>query len=372
MLTIRSITRPLVKLVGAVERAGKGDLTIESGARGHDEIGKIAGCVDDLVGDLCSLVRTVKEKLSLLENMGQDLCVNMGETGTAVSQINSSIANTSEQLAEQSAAVNEVSATMEELARSVDALGKMIGMQGSVVAESSASVEEMIANLASIARNAEDSDVASRRLFEEGCEGKGRIDEVGEAVSSIVKLSESLGEAVAVISEIADRTNLLAMNAAIEAAHAGETGRGFAVVSDEIRKLAEQSTLQAKDIGQDLGRVKESIEAVRLASAGAVDAFGSILDKSGELGVAVQEIGRAMKEQSTGSRRMLEDLGRLRDLTNEIGKGSDEMGTGNAGILDQVVRLRRVNHVVIQGDQRRHRHHDHPDCPDDSQRQGGG
>ncbi|HTX74173.1 MAG TPA: HAMP domain-containing methyl-accepting chemotaxis protein [Rectinemataceae bacterium] len=351
LLTIRSITKPLLDVVQTVEKVGAGNLTVSAQRDVGGELGKISACVDDLVVDLRCLVGTAKERLAELEKTGQGLAATMEETGAAVIEINSNIANTKGQLDEQSAAVREVSAAIEQLARSVDALSTMISSQSSVITQSSASVEEMIANVESVTSNAEASVKASERLIAEGAEGKSRIDEVGEAVASIVRYSENLNEAARLITEIADRTNLLAMNAAIEAAHAGEAGKGFAVVADEIRKLAEQSTSQAKDISSDLGRVAQSIESVRQASSAAVISFGSILDKSTSLGDAVRAIGSAMSEQRDGGRQVLEGLVRLKDITREITRGSEEMAVGNQAILEQIERLRTVNMVVVQNNE---------------------
>jgi methyl-accepting chemotaxis protein len=351
VLIIRSITKPLGSLVASVARIGEGDLRDLTGIQGSDELGRIAASVDGLVNALRILVGTVKKRLTLLEESGQGLSSMMSQTGAAVVQINSSISNTGNQLREQSAAVEEVSASIEELARSVDALGSMIANQSSVITQSSAAVEEIIANVESVASNAQTAGSAAESLVNEGKDGKARIDQVGEAVAAIVRYSENLGEAAVLITEIAERTNLLAMNAAIEAAHAGDSGRGFAVVADEIRKLAEQSTSQAKDISVDLGRVSESIEAVRAASGKAVESFASILEKSAALGDEVHSIGRSMAEQREGGKQVLEGLGRLRDITREIERGSGEMATGNASILDQIQRLTSVNTAVVRNNE---------------------
>ena len=348
IVTARSITRPLGLLLRSVEKVGGGDLTVRIDSRRHDELGRTAKYVDTLVVDLHHLVSIVKEKLAELEQQGQGLSANMEETGAAVIQINSNIGNTKGQLVELSDAVGSVSAAIEELARSVDALSAMISSQSSVVSQSSASVEQMIANIESVAANVGRAAEASDRLSSDGTEGKTKIDEVNEAVVAIVGYSRNLNEAARLITEIADRTNLLAMNAAIEAAHAGESGKGFAVVADEIRKLAEQSNSQSREISADLGRVSSSIESVRSASLAAVSSFEQILGRSSALGAAVKSIGDSMDEQREGGRQILDALARLRGITREISSGAQEMAAGNASILLQVERLKSVNDVVVQ------------------------
>jgi methyl-accepting chemotaxis protein len=346
-LIMRSIAKPLGRLVAAVGRIGEGDFSATTGISTGDELGRIAGSVDNLVLELRALIGTAKDRLALLADTGRGLAATMEETGAAVVQINSNIASTGGQLREQSAAVSEVSAAIEELARGVDALGAMISRQSSVIADSSAAVEEMIANVESVAAQASTATSASAALVAEGGEGKARIDEVGESVAAIVRYSENLDEAAAIITEIASRTNLLAMNAAIEAAHAGEAGRGFAVVADEIRKLAEQSTSQSKDISSDLGRVSEAIDAVRTASVAAVGSFASILGRSTTLGDELRSMGDSMSEQREGGKLVLEGLSRLRDITREIERGSGEMADGNDLLLEQLQRLRSVNSTVV-------------------------
>jgi methyl-accepting chemotaxis protein len=350
-LVIRSIAKPLWGLVAAVGKIGDGDLTVTTGISTGDDLGKIAASVDGLVRDLRSLIGAVKARLALLEDTGQSLSSMISQTGTAVAQINSNIASTGGQLRDQSAAVAEVSTAIEALTRSVDALGAMIANQSSVISQSSAAVEEMIANVESVAANAAAAVDASEALVAEGGEGKARIDEVGESVSAIVRYSQNLGEAAALITAIAERTNLLAMNAAIEAAHAGDAGRGFAVVADEIRKLAEQANSQSKDISADLRRVTDSIDAMRVASVAAVGSFASILDKSSVLGDEVRTMGASMAEQREGGRLVLEGLARLHDITREIECGSGEMARGNASMLDQVQKLTSVNAAVVRNNQ---------------------
>ncbi len=348
ILTVRSITLPLRKLEETLAHAGRGDLRSCSDMDGRDEMGRMGRSVDALVCGIRDLVSTVMEKVRDLESTGQSLAANMEETGAAVLQINAGIGNTRGQLDQQTEAVQEVSAAVEQLARSVTALSDRIQTQSDVIGQSSAATEEIIASVESVARAADSAARASEELTAEGVQGKERIDEAGDSVRDIARHSENLTEAVRLISEIASRTNLLAMNAAIEAAHAGDAGRGFAVVADEIRRLAEQSTAQAKDIAGGLGQVSRAIETVQDASLSAVESFGTVLAKADALAAEIRRINASMAEQREGGRLVLEDLSRLKDLTREISYGAEEMKAGNRTILEQVERLTSVNQLVIQ------------------------
>jgi methyl-accepting chemotaxis protein len=347
-LMIRSIARPLLDLVAAVDKVGKGDLTVAAPYRGKDELGRIAISVNGLAADLRGLVSTVKLKLQSLDEAGQTLAANMEETGAAVIEINANIGNARGQLDGQSSAVREVIEAIQALTTGVDTLSDMIQRQSAGVSQSSASVEEMIANIESVAANVEGASKGAELLATKGSEGKARIDEVSETVDAIVHYSENLSEAARLITEIADRTNLLAMNAAIEAAHAGEAGKGFAVVADEIRRLAEQSTTSSKEISADLGRVSASIESVREAAGAAVLSFGTILDGSAELGSSVSRIGEAMREQRIGGKQVLESLSELVSITREISREAADLKSGNASVLERIEALDSMNRLVVQ------------------------
>ena len=348
ILTVRSIARPMRVLVATLARVGRGDMMTITGLSGKDEMGRMGASVDALITEMRRLIETVKSKTRELEDTGQALASNMTQTGAAVLQINSNISNTRGQLDEQSESVHEVSVAIEELARSVDSLSNRIAGQSDIVTQSSGSMEEIIASVEAVARATAAATRASEELMSEGGEGKSRIDEAGDSVREIVRHSENLAEAARVISEIATQTNLLAMNATIEAAHAGESGRGFAVVADEIRKLAEQSTAQAKDIAGGLGSVSEAIGKVESASLSAVEAFAAVLGRSEALGSEIHRIDDAMTEQRDLGQRVLADLSGLKDITREIAAGAEEMKTGNRTILDQVDRLTAVNKLVLQ------------------------
>ena len=352
ILTVRSIRVPMVRLVGVIERMGTGDLggTFEAGG-GKDEISRMGSSVDQLGDGLRELVGTIKERLRSLEDAGRNLEETMTATGRAVGRINGSVGSAKGELEEQSGAVAEVSSAIEELARTIESLSSMIGEQSSVIAHSSASVEQMIATIESVSSIAERADDESGKNLEESAEGKSLIDRVSDSVASIVRYAENLNEATSVITGIAERTNLLAMNAAIEAAHAGDTGKGFAVVADEIRRLAEQASSQALDISRDLGHVSGSISEVKDAAELAVGAFGAILERARGVQDAVRGINTAMSEQREGGRQVLDGLARLRDITKEIERGSAEMAAGNGTMLDHVGRLKQATGLVVKGNE---------------------
>jgi methyl-accepting chemotaxis protein len=351
VLIMRSITAPLKSLAGTLAQAGGGDLRVRTGIAARGEIGAIAASVDGLILDLGGVIGVVKERITALSEVGTELVASMEQTGAAALQIKALVATNGREVAAEDESVREVVRAVDNLVESSNALARLLDEQARAIAGSSAAVEEMIANVDSVAANASAAAAASDRLASEGAGGKERIDEVSAAVANIRHYSESLTEATLLVTEIAGKTNLLAMNAAIEAAHAGEAGKGFAVVADEIRRLAEQSTTQAKDIGTDLARVVESIGEVGSAAEATIESFASILDKAASLGDSVREIGGAMDEQRKGGAQVLERLNELRELSSQIESGSGAMGRNNEAIKAQTARLEEASGVVSRNNE---------------------
>jgi len=176
--------------------------------------------------------------------------------------------------------------------------------------------------------------------------GKVKLDGVSSVIAEIAAQSESLREANAVVSNIAARTNLLAMNAAIEAAHAGESGAGFSVVADEIRKLAESAAKQSRTIGGDIGEVQKNIGEMVGASDLLGQAFEKVSARIGETNNLVSELRSSMSEQREGSTQIFDVLESLRSVTREVKTGSDDITKETRSLVTAVDELRNSSEDI--------------------------
>jgi len=341
-----TVMRRITRLARVLASAADGDLTVRPAVEGKDEIGGMTHGLSVLIGGFVDLVGSLKGRMENLQQTGSTLSVNMEETAAAIHQINASIESTERQIEQQSKAVSATSETAERVSLTVEGLGAMIEGQAQAVSESSAAIEEMVSSIRSVSSNAETARTFTTELLEVSGDGKSKLESVIQAVGQIAKQSADLMAAAKVISGIASNTNLLAMNASIEAAHAGEWGRGFAVVAQEIRRLAELSAKQSAEISKKLGSVKTGIDAVADTSRKMSQAFTVVFEKVEKVGGIVAQIQGAMAEQNEGSRQVLTGLKNIDEVTLQVRDGAVQMKEGSGQILSAISRLTAINSSV--------------------------
>lgn len=332
LLIHRVIMNPLKDAMKAMENlngsTGEADLTYQIPVQQSDEIGIMCQSINTFILQQHQLVSQLHHAQEELEEIGKALGKDAQQTVAATSQILSNIGNVRHSVGVQSNAFDQLSLILKQNTSGIQELDCQIESQGAGIVEASASVEEMVGNIAAVSRSVEKMSEEYKLLTSITEDNRSRQDRVYESIAEMATQSQLLMEANNVITQIASQTNLLAMNAAIEAAHAGDSGAGFSVVADEIRKLAEDSSKQSKVIGQELKKISRTIKDVVSTSESSRQGFMQISSKVSETEHLVQEIANAMMEQNVTSKEVLDALRSINRSSTDVQGTAGHMNDG--------------------------------------------
>jgi methyl-accepting chemotaxis protein len=345
----RSISKPLNRVVTMLGDVGNGDLTVHLDIKSKDEIGEMAKSLNMTLDKIRQLVLVIREKASSLSKIGTDLSANMTETASAINEITANIQSLKIQTEKGNSSVEESSTAMEKITEHIDTLNLRIDEQASSVSQSSAAIEEMLANIQSVTQSLVKNAENTLSLSSASEMGRASLQNVVEDIQGIARESEGLLEINAVMENIASQTNLLSMNAAIEAAHAGEAGKGFAVVADEIRKLAESSGEQSKTISGVLKKMKSSIDKITGSTQTVLDKFEAIDHGVRTVSEQEEHIRGAMEEQGEGSKQILEAVSRMNEITGRVKDGSTEMLSDSQNVIETSKNMAAVTNEIANG-----------------------
>ncbi|MCL2230376.1 MAG: methyl-accepting chemotaxis protein [Treponema sp.] len=349
--TANRVVKPIIDVTRTLKdiSEGEGDLTRRIENNSNDEVGILSRYFNNTLEKIQNLVVSIKEEAHRLSDTAQDLSSNMNQTAAAVNQITSNIQSIKGRVINQSASVSQTHATMESVTVNIHKLNDHVEEQSLHVSQASSAIEQMVANIQSVTDTLIKNGKNVKVLREASEVGKTGLQDVASDIKEIARESEGLLEINSVMENIASQTNLLSMNAAIEAAHAGDAGRGFAVVSDEIRKLAESASEQSKTIGVVLKKIKESIDNITNATENVLNRFEAI--DNGVKIVAEQEdiIRSAMEEQGEGSKQVLSGISQVNDITRDVKSGSHEMFEGAKEVIKESDNLEKVTQEITSG-----------------------
>jgi methyl-accepting chemotaxis protein len=351
IIYMRGIVNPLAGIGNNLTALAQADadLTVRVPVKSDDEIGKVASSFNDFIEKLRMLMVEVKEVIDRTDQVKMSVASSAEETSTAIEQISANLDSIGGQIDILDQNISENVTAIEQVTQNIASVDEQIINQSAMVEESTAAITEMIASLGSVNSIAQNKRQTTEALGVVAEEGRSRLEETAKTFKDVVAYINQIQEMAMTISTIASQTNLLSMNAAIEAAHAGDAGRGFAVVAEEIRKLAENAGKSSKTISaliKDItASVRETDENVEQTS----EAFQRITKEVGDTINAFSEIESSVSELNVGGQQILDSSNQINEVTVNIRNGSSEIKHGTQAMLDSSSKIKEVSDRVTTG-----------------------
>jgi methyl-accepting chemotaxis protein len=355
MVFLFFIIRNRLNLINVVSKElkeiseGEGDLTRTISVKSNNEIGDLSRYYNLTLEKIRNLVSVINRQSTLLFDIGTELAGNMEQSAVAMNQITSNIQTIKSRAINQSASVTETGATMEQITLNISKLNGFVEHQSEMVLQSSASIEGMMTNIQMLVGTLVKNAGNVRDLMEASASGRNGWEKVAANIKEIARESEGILEINAVMENIASQTNLLSMNAAIEAAHAGNAGKGFAVVAGEIRKLAESSSDQSKIISNVLKKIKDAIDKIMKSTEEVLARFETIDNRIKVVADQEESVRNTMEKQGAGSKQVLDVIDQLNKISRQVENGSEEMLKGSKEVIQESKNLERATREITDG-----------------------
>jgi methyl-accepting chemotaxis protein len=326
LVTNRNVVRPIRQLSTYSTQLAQGKLSkLQWKRRSNDEIGVLCTTLDDAVGKVSRIIAAAQVVSADTRILSETLSNTAVQTSASVTEISANIQSIESQFRGLSGNIASSSSSIEAILSSVENLLGEVDTQAAMAAESSAAIEEITASVRQVADDANRKEKATQDLANITETGGRMIEETNEIIKEISESVDDMMAMVGTIDDIAAQTNLLSINAGIEAAHAGQAGKGFAVVAEEVRHLAVSAAENSREIGTTLQNVIEKINRATHASSESSDVIERIAVQVRDVVFVFAEITANMQELNRGAGEVVKASTTLVDTIEEIRGGSGEM-----------------------------------------------
>ena len=316
IIIIRSLNRIIAEIESKSKNQDISNITFDISRK--DELGRIVGGLNNFLSIISKIIMDVKSTAGKNHSLGDNLSDKSDESINAVREISNKISTVSTEIKDLDNDIGNSNNSMDEITNGIHRLSELLINQSESITTSSSAIEEMASSIDSVARITKSRSDATEKLVQMTKLGDSKIKLTESVINNISKRTVEIHSIIALIDDIASRTNLLAINASIEAAHAGEKGKGFGVVAGEIRKLAENTEGNVRKISESLKEITDEINNALATSSESSEAFKSITINVTDVTSGLHEISASMEELAFGKQEILRATTELMSSSHEI------------------------------------------------------